>query len=132
MNRILVLLLMPFLVSCSLFSPEDGSFISRPFCDVDANRTIVVSTNRTFEIVLTSNRSTGYSWVLQIDNPEVVSRVSDTYIADKSGRLGVAGQTIWLLKSNSKGNAVLTFSYQRPSEEEIAPSRVVNFIISVR
>lgn len=132
MNRILVLLLMPFLVSCSLFSPEDGSFISRPFSDVDANRTIVVSTNRTFEIVLTSNRSTGYSWVLQIDNPEVVSRVSDTYIADKSGRLGVAGQTIWLLKSNSKGNAVLTFSYQRPSEEEIAPSRVVNFIISVR
>ena len=131
MNRILVLLFMPFLVSCSLFSPEDGSLISRPFSEVDTNREIVISTNRTFEIVLASNRSTGYSWVLQIDHPEVVSRVSDTYIADKSGRIGVPGETIWLLKSNNKGNAMLTFSYQRPSEEEIAPSRIVKFIIAV-
>ncbi|MDP7005280.1 MAG: protease inhibitor I42 family protein [Phycisphaerales bacterium] len=132
MYRILALTFVSILVSCSSISKEKGSLITRPFSDVDTNREIVVSANRTFEIVLPSNRSTGYTWNLEINHPEVISKISDKYIADKSGRVGVAGETIWTLKSRNNGDANLTFSYQRPLEENAAPTRIEKFYFSVR
>ena len=73
-----------------------------------------------------------FTWVVAIDNPNIVSVKYSNYAAHPGGRVGVGGETTWKLVTKDKGNAKLTFSYQRPLEENTAPTRVVHFSISVR
>jgi len=132
MIRISLLCLVLVGSSCASLSIEDSNVISRPFSSVDSSSDIVLATNQTFEIVLPSNPTTGYSWSLHIDQPLVVRTISDQYVADSSGRVGVGGNTTWLLDTGNSGTAALTFSYNRSWEKEIPPSRVVVFTIDVR
>lgn len=112
---------------------KDGTeAITRPFSEVDSERKIVLSVGRTFEIVLPSNPTTGYTWTLVSDNPNVVAEQSNKYVSDVSGRVGVGGNTTWSLKARSHGEAVLVFTYQRPWEENVAPTKTVTFTVSVR
>ena len=106
--------------------------ISRPFSSVDSARTIVLAKNRTFEIVLPSNPSTGFDWVLQIGDSQVVTNKSHRFVPDSSGRVGVPGTTTWSLRTGNTGDTKLTFSYKRPWEKEVQPSRVEVFTINVR
>ena len=86
MFRVITSIGLLLLVSCASFPTNEGQVISRPFSAVDADRKIVIAPNYQFEIVLQSNPSTGYDWVLEIDNPSVVSASSFRYIPDRSGR----------------------------------------------
>ncbi len=115
-----------------MFSKDDGTVIKRPFSSVDASREIVLAPNRTFEIVLPSNPTTGYDWVVHVDHPEVIKNVSHKFAADSSGRVGVGGNTTWSLRTKKTGSAKLVFSYMRPWEEGVEPTRVVAFLIVVR
>ncbi len=124
-----VLLCLP---SCASPSKNDGSVIARPFSAVDEDRVIVLSPNHTFEIVLPSNPTTGYSWDVQISNPNVVTNNSQKYVPDRSGRIGVGGTSTWTLRTESVGETELVFSYLRPWEKDIEPTRVVKFTIHVR
>ncbi len=115
-----------------MFSKDDGTVIRRPFSSVDANRDIVLAPNRTFEIVLPSNPTTGYDWMVHVDHPEVVRNVSHKFTADSSGRVGLGGNTKWSLRTKKSGKTKLVFSYMRPWEEGVEPTRVVTFSIAVR
>jgi predicted secreted protein len=115
-----------------MFWTDNGEIISRPFTAVDADREIVLSTNRSFEIVLPSNPTSGYHWNLEIDHPQVVLNSHHRFEPDRSGRIGVGGETTWFLRTRSDGIATLTYSYQLSSEVERHPTRVVTFRIVVR
>jgi predicted secreted protein len=115
-----------------MFSKDDGSVRKRLFSSVDASREIVLAPNRTFEIVLPSNPSTGYDWVLSINHPEVVQNVSHSFTPDSSGRVGVSGETTWSLRTSKTGETKLTFSYKRQWETDTKPTRMVTFSINVR
>ena len=97
----------------------------------DTDREIVFAQNHLFGIVLPSNPTTGYSWNVDINNPSIVSIQSQKYKSDSGGRVGVGGITTWTLLTHKKGDAKITFSYQRPWEENTPPTRVVTFSISV-
>ena len=113
-------------------SKDDGSVITRPFSAVDSTREIVLAPNHTFEIVLPSNPTTGYDWTLEVDHPEVVKKISQQFVADSSGRVGVGGNTTWALRTMNSGNAILKFSYNKSWEKDTPPTRVVIFTMSVR
>jgi len=132
MKHTALILCLLFLASCSSASKEDAAMISRPFSSVDSNRTIVLAPNRSFEIVLPSNPTTGFDWSLHVDNPSVVKNISHKFKADFSGRVGVPGITTWSLRTSGTGEAKLLFSYKRAWEKETAPARVETFTISVR
>ena len=117
--------------SCSSLT-NDGSVIDRPFSAVDANREIVLGPNRTFEIVLQSNPTTGYDWLLNITNTNVVHDSSHQYVPGSSNRVGVGGNTTWSLLTRDVGSTTLEFSYGRPWEKDTLPTRVVTFSITVR
>jgi inhibitor of cysteine peptidase len=106
--------------------------ITRPFLPVDTDRTIVLAQNRTFEIVLPSNPSTGYDWELQIENPKAVENKSHTFTAHPSGRIGAPGTTTWKLRTGSKGETKLHFSYRIAWDKSKPPTREETFTISVR
>jgi inhibitor of cysteine peptidase len=115
-----------------MFSKDTGEVITKPLTAVDSNREVVLSQNRLFRIVLPSNPTTGYAWNVVVDNPNVITVDSSKYDADSSGRVGVGGETTWVLRTRNKGNATLNFSYQRAWEEDIPPTRVVKFLLNVR
>jgi len=119
------------LTSCSTFTKDGTEVIARPFLADDSERKIVLSIGRTFEIDLPSNPTTGYSWLLKIANPSIISDESYSYESDSSGRVGVSGKATWTLKARKQGETSLTFSYQRPWEENTQPTKIVSFNISV-
>jgi inhibitor of cysteine peptidase len=132
MKNFLILMSALVLSSCSMFSKDTGEVISKPLTAVDSNREVVLPQNHIFRIVLPSNPTTGYTWNVVVDNPNVVSVESSKYLKDSSGRVGVGGETTWLLMAQHKGNATLLFSYQRVWEEDVPPTRVVKFLLNVR
>ena len=132
MNRVLPFIAIVVLISCSTAPKDVISVISRPFTSVDADRKIMLSKGRSFEIKLPSNPATGYDWVLSIDNPKVVTSGSYRYTADRSGRTGLGGETLWSLRTRTTGDAVLTYTYQNASNTRLPASRIVTFMIGVR
>ncbi|MBC8309474.1 MAG: protease inhibitor I42 family protein [Phycisphaerales bacterium] len=132
MIRSTLICILLFVPACSMLSKDDGSVRKRSFSSADASREIVLAPNRTFEIVLPSNPSTGYDWVLSINHPEVVHNVSHRYTPDSSGRVGVSGETTWSLRTGKTGETKLTFSYKRQWETDVLPTRVEVFTIDVR
>jgi len=133
MNYVLASTALVFLVSCATVPKDDEiSVISRPFTAVDADRKIILSKNRSFEIKLPSNPATGYDWVLGIDNPNVVSNESYRYNPGESGRTGLGCETMWSLRTRSMGDAVLTYTYRNATNNRLPVSRTVTFMIGVR
>ncbi|MAI66766.1 MAG: hypothetical protein CMJ26_02675 [Phycisphaerae bacterium] len=131
MKLLIPFLLLMLLSSCTAATKDGTVVINRPFSAVDSDRNIVLSLGRTFEIVLPSNPTTGYSWSLDVHDSSVIKNVANTFISDVSGRVGVGGSTTWTLRAIGKGETVLMFSYQRPWEEKAPPTKVVSFTISV-
>ena len=132
MHRLVALMVFAIFASCSALYKDHGEIISRPFTSVDADREIVLSSNRNFQIMLPSNPTTGYDWILSNNRPDVITAISHKFIKDVSGRVGVGGETTWNLKTKKIGEAELSFSYQRAWVEGVPPTRVVTFKIVVR
>ena len=119
-------------MSCTSISKRGDGIIERPFTSVDASREIVLAPERAFEIVLPSNPTTGFTWELQIENPKTVREVSKSYLADRSNRVGVGGNTTWSLKAGVAGKTTLKFMYRKSWEKDTQPTRIVTFTILVR
>ncbi|MBT4530467.1 MAG: protease inhibitor I42 family protein [Phycisphaerae bacterium] len=132
MKKLLTAVCFLCLVSCSSISKSGGGVIDRAFTSVDADREIVLAPGRHFEIVLPSNPTTGYTWELQIDNPKVVKDISKVFIADRSKRVGVGGNTKWSLQAGDTGKATVDFMYQKSWEKDTPPTRTVTFTVLVR
>ncbi len=73
------------------------------------------------KITLDSNSSTGYAWEYKISDEKVLKLQDEKFIGDKrEGHIvGVGGKNIYTFKALSKGNATVTFTYQRPNSKPI-------------
>lgn len=132
MKYVLVSFCILCFTACSSMTKSGDGVIDRPFSAVDASREIVLAPERSFEIVLPSNPTTGYSWTVTIEDVHVVQNVSHEYVADRSNRVGVGGNTTWSLQTRSAGKTAVTYLYQKSWEKDVAPTRTVVFTIIVR
>ena len=132
MYRVFITTALACLFGCSHLSKSDDETIRRALTAADAERSITVAPNGSFDIELQSNPTTGYEWSLSVEPPEVVATKSKQYTADASGRVGVGGVTRWSLNARMVGSATLTFMYSRPWEKGVSPTRIVTFQIDVR
>ena len=95
------------------------------------------SEEKTITISLESNRTTGYSWVCEIDKPQIAELIADEYIIDKSiidkkGIVGAGGVQKFTISLKKQGRATIKFSYIRPWEKGVKPEREIAFYLSVR
>jgi inhibitor of cysteine peptidase len=98
----------------------------------DADTSISVSVGETFNIMVTSNRSTGYSWsVGEISDGAQVVIFGSEYTAPEAGMPGKAGYETWRFKALGSGNIKLVWNYIRPWEKGEASARTLTFNISV-
>jgi inhibitor of cysteine peptidase len=84
---------------------------------------------------LPSNPTTGYRWVY-VEPKDAVLRVDgpSTYEAAQSSgnTAGAGGTEIWKLAPLKAGQQQLRFEYRRPWEQDVAPSQVATYAVTVK
>jgi predicted secreted protein len=97
--------------------------------ETDQGKTFRLHTGDSMVLVLNSNPSTGYAWVVKsVDNP-VLSLDGEPVFKSDSSRLGASGKTTITFTTVHTGSQTLTLLYQRPIEKDIDPLKT--FIINV-
>jgi inhibitor of cysteine peptidase len=101
----------------------------------ESDTEISVTTGETFDIKLTSNKSTGYSWSVTIEEPNppgVVTELGSDYQAPQAGKLGASGSEIWHFSAAESGFVKLVFRYSQPWDTEKEPAKTITFNVNVQ
>lgn len=97
----------------------------------DQGKTFTLHTGDSLAIVLDSNPSTGYSWVVKsVDNP-VLSQDGESVFKSDSSQLGAPGMTTLTFTTVHTGSQALTLFYQRPFEKDAQPLKTFSIIVTV-
>jgi inhibitor of cysteine peptidase len=82
----------------------------------DSGRTVAVHPGDTVSISLPENPSTGYRWLLERSNEEVLLPVGARYVHG-DGAPGRGGERIWTFAAAGEGKARLSLALRRPWEK---------------
>jgi len=85
----------------------------------DIVKDITIAAGETFQVILSSNASTGFSWSenATIGDAAVLQQVTHDYNEpNASGVVGAAGTEVWTFKSLHTGSTTVTNEYSRPWE----------------
>ncbi|HEX2204569.1 MAG TPA: protease inhibitor I42 family protein [Longimicrobium sp.] len=100
----------------------------------DPRRPIVAAAGTEFQLVLKSNPSTGYAWILADSLPPgVLALVGSRYEPDRrsAGRDGGGGRERWTFRALGPGEAAIPLVYARPWERN-DPADSARFQVTVR
>lgn len=72
-------------------------------------------------IILSSNSSTGYMWMLDADEPDtdIVSKTSSQYFQGYTGMVGTGGSEQWIFEAEEEGTTSIIMYYRRSWEATI-------------
>lgn len=81
-----------------------------------------------YTIELDSNPTTGYTWIYEVDNENIVENVKDEYIQNdvSDDTVGAGGKQHFEFIGVNEGEVKLTFKYKRSWEDEVADQKVYN------
>ncbi len=108
-----------------------SAVLSSPSSCIDeaaSGRTLAVEQNRTFEICLRENPTTGYRWSFDADGAPFAVLIDDGFQAD-GDRPGAGGIHRWRFRAAEPGSTKIALSYRRPWEQGVPPERT--FVLSV-
>ncbi len=71
-----------------------------------------------FNITLSENPTTGYTWNYSISNSNILKIIEDKYCAMNNNTIGGGGFHYWIIEGLKKGNATIVFKYRRPWENK--------------
>src|ERR1700690_1975890 len=86
----------------------------------DASRPIAVKPGQEFELVVSSNATTGYHWRLKEPmDPSVGSFLATEYVGDPNPKqfTGVGGTEYWAFKAVNVGTAEIVLRYSRTERD---------------
>jgi inhibitor of cysteine peptidase len=141
MKRITLLLIAIILLTgCGTSSPtasptptlpptaETPSSLPEP---TDPTQLITVKTGETFELVLSSNPSTGYHWeIIPESDGNGVELVSQDYVAEQPVMPGSGGVDVWTFRALNAGDITITLGYY-PPDEGAEPEEIATFSVQV-
>ncbi len=106
--------------------------VADTFVDTENGSIINVAQNKTFEISLEENGSTGYQWFYTLSDISSLNLVSEENLHYTSRELvGAPIQKIWFFEALKPGTYTLTFEYKRSWEQGIAPIKTVQCTINI-
>lgn len=141
MKRIcfLIILMIP-LLGCATFSTtptptppliptgETPSSLPEP---TDPTQLILVTPGATFDIILSSNPSTGYRWQLVRElDADIVQLVGQTYIAKQPVIPGSGGVDVWTFSGVAPGETTIELGYYPPADDT-QPQETVIYSVRV-
>src|SRR3990167_1172008 len=103
------------IVMLSLFSVH-------PYAASDDSLTFQIApTQRTFNISLDANPTTGYLWNVTQYDKNIINKVTSVYVPSKTNLIGSGGDTTFVFSVNDgislPQDTVVQFTYARPSDE---------------
>jgi predicted secreted protein len=120
-------------LACSTFAGTTQQVV------LTSNKTpIHVAAGKTFDIVLASNQTTGYSWKWDKNtyDSNLISKVSHQYVAPSNKKLmGAPGYEVWTFTAKPAKYSVvqvghIVMEYQRPWEKK--PGTKKTFIVHIK
>jgi len=84
---------------------------------------------------LPSNRTTGYSWSLEMTGSGRLEQQGEAlYETPRSDRrmMGAGGVEIWKFRALKAGQVSLKFNYRRPWEKDVPPVKTVSWPVTIR
>jgi inhibitor of cysteine peptidase len=102
------------------------------FSEKDNGQSISIKTDEVVTILLESNATTGYGWVLSEEtDASIVSLQSQDYKTHIRNRklVGAGGFEIFMFRSVGQGSTDIVLNYRRPWEKDIAAANT--FILKV-
>lgn len=103
----------------------------------DSSKAIVVKkTSPSFDIILQSNPTTGFTWSLKNYDSQIIKPVANKYFPPKNGLIGSAGYDKWTFMVKPGGFVVpqttsITLIYARPWDQQSA--QATNFkVVTVK
>ena len=83
------------------------------------------------EIKLFENPSTGYQWEVEVNSPEVISLINNSFeaLAAKASLSGRGGIRSWSFKAEKKGLALVNFKLLAPEEDKVVSQ--IKYIFAV-
>jgi inhibitor of cysteine peptidase len=142
MKKIYFLLLVTaLLISCATLSPTASpTSLPNPTAEepnvlpdaTDPSQPITVKAGETFDIVLSSNPTTGYRWNLIGDlDANVVQLIGQDYISQQPVLVGSGGVDVWTFRAINAADATIVLGYYPPGNET-EPDKTVTFSIQVQ
>jgi inhibitor of cysteine peptidase len=98
----------------------------------DAGKNIDAKAGQTIVIRLTSNRSTGYRWLLQPGSGVLESLSDASYTPNAPSDAGGGGVESWSFRAQHSGQETLRFEYRRPWENGVQAAKTLSFPVTVR
>ena len=95
---------------------------------------VALASGQDLVVRLPSNPTTGYRWIY-VEPKDAVLRVDgpSSYEAQSAGgAAGAGGTEIWKLAPLKPGQQQLRFEYRRPWEQDVAPSKVATYTVTVK
>ena len=94
----------------------------------------VTAGDKTFQVALPSNPTTGYQWTVKSYDTQLLKLFSSLYTPSKSNLVGAGGAMVFsferLNPASVPKKTVMEFSYARPWEKGNATSQTVTVIFS--
>jgi len=95
---------------------------------------VALTSGQDLVVRLPSNPSTGYRWIY-VEPKEAVLRVdgpSSFETQSAGGAVGAAGTEVWKLAPLKPGQQQLRFEYRRPWEQDVGPSKIATYSVTVQ
>jgi inhibitor of cysteine peptidase len=110
------------LVACSLATARAGE--SKP---------VPATVGQEFKIILPSNPTTGYQWVLvKPPDGKLAKLLRSDYLRPDSKLMGAGGHMMWTFKALGEGTTEMKLNYLRPWEKGQKPVQTTNFVVIVK
>ena len=94
-------------------------------------RNMSVKSGEFFNIILESNRSTGYGWYWE-NKPDksILDSINVDYVLKSKMQTGSGGNEIWEFRAMRKGEQMIKLVYKRPWENE-APLKTKEILVRI-
>lgn len=125
--RLLVPLSLSLLAACAQTPKHIVSLDDQTDCP------LTLKTGQTLMLMLPSNPTTGYRWLMQNPAPSVLNSLGpEVFNASKEvGLVGEGGQSVWRYRAATSGSGHLMMVYQQPWAPEVRPERTFDCVITV-
>lgn len=132
----LLLLLAPFALLSACIpdimntKPEvrglEGAAPVQTLTDPAAGEKATLRPDGLLRVKLDSNPTTGYYWQVELSGSDAVELVSEDYVADPApeGLVGSGGHQVFVFRALEKGNAKVSFSYERSPADIIKAKKL--------
>jgi inhibitor of cysteine peptidase len=95
---------------------------AKVYTEKDSGKKVELDCGALFDVQLSGNPTTGYSWTVAELSGKAVEKVGDVkYTAEATNRVGSGGTFLAHFKAAAAGKSTLKMAYARPWEKDVKP-----------